>query len=92
VKTVILELLDGSHVWALKMPPFLQQPEVIVWGARTFVKRTCYETDAPNRYREVFCWWAPPSAQEGAPLYMGSQDSRERAAAARTADSAPEQT
>lgn len=59
-----LAIRGGGHVADVEIPPFKTLPEVLVWGQRFFSFHTELKADGENcsaEYREVFCYWIPPS-------------------------------
>lgn len=52
--TVILETATGHFVHSGEMPPFLRQPDVLTWGARTFTFYRINIQTLTVTYREAF--------------------------------------
>lgn len=63
---VPIELCTGSemrHVTFVEIPPFTPLPDVILWGARTFIRDPHESEQDPNqpvKYVEGFCFAVPP--------------------------------
>jgi hypothetical protein len=66
-----LVLAGGRIIYALELPPFIGELELIVWEGRVFRPEhvehdhpsTWDRAQRPPRYREEFAWFAP-RAQE----------------------------
>jgi hypothetical protein len=59
-----LTIRDGGHVADVEIPPFKSLPDVLVWGDRVFSFHQSRSDDGDPcsaEYREVFCYWIPPS-------------------------------
>ncbi len=56
--TVKLYTRNGGFVTEATIPPFIEAPDVVLWGNRVF---TYYEAvpDGWYRYNEVFCYAIP---------------------------------
>lgn len=55
---------DAQLVEVLMMPAFNRLPEVILWGTRHFGRSESAFALGILEYREVFCWAAPPGAEQ----------------------------
>ncbi len=55
-----LETADGGFVTDGLMPPFNEDPAVIIWGTRVF--RRWADVRGKLIYRECFAWFLAPEA------------------------------
>ncbi len=51
---------SGTFVVELDIPPFLNGPDVLIWGSRTFKQAA-----QPDEYVECFTFWIPMEKTDG---------------------------
>lgn len=58
---VRLDTKDGLFITEIEILPFLEMPDVIVWGERHFVPKSSYGSNGTTKhvYREAFAYAAP---------------------------------
>ena len=58
---VRLDTKDGHFITDIVILPFIEMPDVIVWGERVFIPKSSYALNGIMKhvYREAFCYAAP---------------------------------
>ena len=70
---VVLTTNDGREVVRIPMPPFVSWPEGIIWGQRTFFRKTPRETFPPV-YEEGLLWVDPSTLIVQKPVSEAESD------------------
>lgn len=66
--TVKLETSDGRFVVYVEVLPFIEPPEVIIWGSRIFKMHKPGDNKCPDEYRECFAFCAVNEAPAPSPV------------------------